>query len=126
MSVNRDTIKEMMRFGITGVVATAIHYGVYLVLNGVTDVNAAYTTGYVVSFAVNYILSAQFTFKEKKSVKNGFGFCGAHMFNYFLQIGLLNLAIRLGIDKSFAPVPVYCIAIPVNFLIVRFVFRKLS
>ena len=61
---------------------------------------------------VNYLLSAKFTFRKKKSVKNGFGFGGAHLFNYFLQIGLLNLFLWLGVSKELAPVPVYCIAIP--------------
>ena len=85
----------------------------------------AYTLGYFISFVFNYVLSARFTFRKKKSVKNGIGFGGAHLFNYLLQICLLNLFIYLGVSKTLAPVPVYCIAIPTNFIIVRFVFRKL-
>jgi hypothetical protein len=30
----------------------------------------------------------------------------------------------LGVNENFAPIPVYCIAVPVNFMLVRFVFRK--
>lgn len=124
MLLKRGTVNEIIRFGIVGALATGIHYGVYWLLNGIINLNLAYTVGYFVSFVVNYILSAQFTFRKRKSVKNGFGFCGAHLFNYLLQMGLLNLFIWLGFSKSLAPVPVYCVAIPTNFIIVRFVFRR--
>lgn len=124
MQLRRDTFLEMVRFGIVGVVATALHYGVYWLLHGVMNVSVAYTIGYVVSFVANYLLSARFTFRKKRSVKNGIGFAFAHAFNYLLQITLLNLFIWLGVSAVLAPVPVYCVAIPTNFLIVRFVFRK--
>lgn len=113
-----------MRFGIVGVIATALHYGVYLLLKEWAGMNLAYALGYFISFIANYILSACFTFKKKKSVKNGLGFCMAHLFNYLLQTGLLNFFVWLGISETLAPVPVYCIAVPVNFIIVRFVFNK--
>ena len=124
MQLRRDTFLEMVRFGIVGVVATALHYGVYWLLHGVMNVSVAYTIGYVVSFVANYLLSARFTFRKKRSVKNGIGFAFAHAFNYLLQITLLNLFIWLGVSAVLAPVRVYCVAIPTNFLIVRFVFRK--
>ena len=31
----------------------------------------------------------------------------------------------LGLSEAWAPIPVYCICIPVNFLLVRFVFNRL-
>lgn len=124
MLFSRETFFELVRFGAVGVVATALHYGVYWLLHGVMDVNVAYTLGYFVSFVANYVLSARFTFRKKRSVKNGLGFACAHLFNYLLQISLLNFFIWLGVSKVLAPVPVYCVAIPTNFLIVRFVFRK--
>ena len=99
MLFSRETFFELVRFGVVGVVATALHYCVYWLLYGVMDVNVAYTLGYLVSF----------------------GFACAHLFNYLLQISLLNFFIWLGVSKVLAPVPVYCVAIPTNFLIVRFV-----
>ena len=126
MKLNKQTVNEILRFGIVGALTTALHYGIYLVLQHYINVNVAYTVGYFVSFVFNYISSARFTFKKKESVKNGLGFCGAHAFNYCLQLGLLNLFLWLGVGRSLAPVPVYCIAVPSNFLIVRLVFRKLK
>jgi predicted histidine transporter YuiF (NhaC family) len=49
----------------------------------------------------------------------------SHGVNYVLHMILLNIFLRIGIPSSFAPIPVYCIAVPVNFLLVRTVFRKL-
>lgn len=126
MLFKREIILEIVRFGIVGGIATVLHYGVYWLLHDVINVNLAYTVGYFVSFIANYLLSARFTFHKKKSVKNGLGFAGAHVFNYVLQICLLNFFIWTGIDAALAPVPVYCIAIPTNFIIVRFVFRRLG
>ena len=59
-------------------------------------------------------------------VAHGVGFACAHLFNYVLQISLLNLFIWLGVGEELAPVPVYCIAIPTNFVLVRFVFVKMG
>lgn len=126
MRIRRDVFFEIVRFGMVGVVATALHYGVYWLLHGLMNVSVAYTIGYFVSFVANYLLSARFTFKKKKSVKNGVGFACAHLFNYVLQISLLNFFIWLGVGEALAPVPVYCIAIPTNFVLVRLVFVKIG
>ena len=123
---DKQSAREAMRFVLVGFTATAVHYGVYWLLHRFMDVTVAYTAGYLVSFVLNYVLSARFTFKKGTTVKNGLGFCAAHAFNYVLQVCLLNLFIRLGVPAALAPVPVYCIAVPVNFLVVRSVFRKLK
>lgn len=124
MLLERKNILEIIRFCIVGVVATALHYGIYLLLKNYIGLNTAYTIGYFLSFIANYLLSARFTFRKKKSVKNGVGFSCAHIFNYLLQTALLNIFIWFGISDALAPVPVYCIAIPTNFIIVRFVFSR--
>ena len=59
----KETFGQLVRFGIVGTTAAAIHYGVYWLLQHFIEVNIAYTVGYVVSFLVNYYLSAHFTFR---------------------------------------------------------------
>jgi putative flippase GtrA len=88
------------------------------------EVNVAYTIGYALSFLVNYYLTAHFTFHEKATKKNGIGFGGAHLFNYCLQIALLNFWLWVGLSKEVAPLGVYAIAVPTNFLLVRYVFKR--
>ena len=116
---------EFIRFGIVGVIATLIHYGMYYLLNLMWNYNVAYTIGYCVSFLFNFWLSAKFTFKSDPTPLKGVGFALSHLVNYGLQILVLNLAVSIGIPQTFAPVPVYVICVPVNFLLVRFVFKKI-
>ena len=107
-----------------GILATALHYGIYFLLQRFINVNIAYTLGYALSFIANFYLTAYFTFGKKPSWSKAFGFGGAHLLNYLLHIGLLNTFLWLGLSKTLAPIPVFAIAIPVNFLLVRFVFKR--
>lgn len=113
----------MIRFGIVGVAATALHYGIYYLLQPYINVNIAYTTGYALSFIANFYLTSYFTFETKPSWRKLMGMGGAHIVNYLLHIALLNLFLFMGITKTWAPIPVFAIAIPINFLLVRFVFK---
>jgi putative flippase GtrA len=119
----KEAIGEIVRFSVVGVLVTAIHYVVYWLLQLVVNVNIAWTAGYIAGFVVNYYLSAYYIFREKTSVENGAGFGGAHLVNYFLQMVLLNFFIWLGFSATMAPIGVYAVSIPVNFLLVRFVFK---
>lgn len=116
---------EFIRFGIVGVIATAVHYGIYYVLLSVINPNVAFTIGYLLSFFMNFWLSAKFTFKAEATAKRGVGFALSHLVNYGLQMIVLNVSLKLGVPETLAPVPVYLICIPVNFLLVRFVFKKI-
>lgn len=116
---------DFFRFCIVGVIATAIHYGIYWLGLKVLSPNWAYTIGYATSFCCNYLMTAKFTFRKKATAKNGIGFALSHLVNYGLQMGCLNLFLALGVGAKLAPIPVYCICIPVNFLLVRFVFNKI-
>ena len=119
----KPLVKEFIRFGVVGVLATALHYGIYYFLQSFINVNVAYTTGYLISFIVNFYLTSYFTFGTTPSWKKLVGMGGAHLVNYLLHIILLNVFLYLEVSKAWAPVPVFAIAIPVNFLFVRFVFK---
>lgn len=123
MKLTKEMIGEMVRFAVVGTLVTVIHYVVYWALQLVINVNLAWTAGYIAGFVFNYYMSAKYIFREKASVENGAGFGGAHVVNYFLQMGLLNLFLWWGWSQEMAPVGVYAVSIPVNFLLVRFVFK---
>ncbi len=120
---NSSILGEVIRFGIVGTIATGIHYGLYYLLQFWINVNVAFTLGYITSFICNFFLSSYITFRKKATLNRGLGFGGAHLLNYLLQIGLLNFFIWIGVSRIWAPLPVYAIAIPVNFLMVRYVFK---
>lgn len=118
------TLGEIIRFGIVGVFATLLHYFIYWVLQHWINLNVAYTIGYALSFVCNFFLTSYFTFKKEATVKRGIGFSGAHLFNYLFQMVLLNIFISIGLSNTLAPIPVYMIAVPVNFIIIKKVFKK--
>ena len=120
----RKDIGEAVRFCFVGVIATAIHYAIYLLLKQWLLLVVAFAIGYVSSFVANFFMTARFTFRKDATAIKGIGFFGAHAFNFLLQTSLLKLFIWAGINENYAPIPVYCIAVPVNFLLVRLVFRK--
>lgn len=120
----KQNFYEIIRFGIVGIIATIIHYGIYLALNLIITSWIAYSVGYGISFLCNFYLSNKFTFKTKPTIKKGIGFGVSHFVNYLLQVILLSIFIKLGIPDNYAPLPVFCIAVPINFLMVRFVLKS--
>ncbi|WP_308743921.1 GtrA family protein [uncultured Bacteroides sp.] len=121
--VTKSVVREFVRFGVVGVIATVLHYGIYYCLKSVANVNVAYAVGYIISFIVNFYLTSYFTFGTSPSWKKLAGMGGAHLINFLLHMILLNIFLYLGISKTWAPIPVFAIVIPVNFLLVRFVFK---
>ncbi|MGN0187176.1 MAG: GtrA family protein [Paludibacteraceae bacterium] len=125
-------LQEFIRFCIVGVIATAIHYAIYLLLihlfffNSEVWTNIAYSIGYIFSWCANLWLTAHFTFKNHVSVRRGVGFAISHLVNYGLHIIFLNFYLWLGLSDQWAPIPIYCIVVPINFILVRTVFKKLK
>lgn len=112
---------------------------------------ASYSVGYFVSLIANYIISLKWTFQTEGNMRKGMGFLLSHMINYGMHIGLLNLSMGLGVGywlvhlsncilpatfleiipllskpSSLAPIPVYLIVIPINFLLVRYFLTRQS
>ena len=112
----REKLGEVVRFGVVGVAAVLIQYGVYLLLVLFMNHNISMTLGYIISFIFNFIASTHYTFRVKANAKRGAGFALSHVINYFMQIAMLNVFIWLGISKQIAPMPMFGICVPVNFL----------
>lgn len=116
---------ELLRFCVVGIIATAIHYGVYLLMLNWVNHNVAYTIGYVLSFCCNYWLSSVFTFKVKMSVRNVVNFAVSHLLNYLFGLLLLNVVIWTGmLAEDMAPLAVFIMVIPFNFIIVRYGLKR--
>lgn len=131
----RQQLGEVVRFGIVGVTATLLQYFIYWLLLRLAihwDVEAgthtlstvAMTIGYVVSFIYNFVASTRFTFRVKANARRGAGFLFSHVVNYSLQMLTLNLFLLLGIGKQWAPIPMFCVCVPINFLLVRFFLKR--
>jgi len=123
-SQQRQRLGEIVRFGVVGVAATALQYVVYWALVHWLHPTVSLTIGYVVSFVFNFIATTKFTFRVATNARHGAGFALSHAVNYALQVALLNLFLWLGVGKQLALLPVFCVCIPVNFLLVRFFMKK--
>ena len=115
----RKRIFQLLRFGIVGIIATLIHYGTYWFFLKWVNPTLAYSIGYAVSFIFNFFLSSYFTFKIRPDIKKGIGFAFSHGINYLLHISLLNLFLYLGLPNTLAPIPVFAIVVPINFILVQ-------
>ena len=65
----KEDILQFLRFCIIGVLAAAVHYGVYLILQWWIALNIAYTAGYLISFIGNFILTNFFYFPHKANLE---------------------------------------------------------
>lgn len=123
-SRRRQQLGEVLRFGIVGVLATLLQYAIYWALIHAVNPSIAMTVGYAISFVFNFIASTRFTFRVKASASRGAGFALSHVVNYLLQMATLNLFLWLGVAKQWAPIPMFCICVPVNFILVRHFLKK--
>ena len=120
----RQKLGEVVRFGIVGVLATLLQYAIYTVLLLWCSPSLSMTVGYILSFIFNFIASTRFTFKVETNARHGAGFALSHVVNYLLQMATLNFFLWIGVSKTLAPIPMFCICVPVNFLLVRFFLKK--
>ena len=120
----RQGLGEVLRFGIVGLSATAIQYTAYWVGLQFTNHNLAMTVAYLLSFAFNLWASLRYTFRVGGTPGRGVGFAMAHVVNYLLQMATLNLFVDLGVSKTLAPLPMFAVCVPINFLLVRFFLKR--
>ncbi len=120
----RQGLDEILRFGIVGLSATAIQYTAYWVGLQFTNHNLAMTVAYLLSFSFNLWASLRYTFRVGGTPGRGAGFAMAHVVNYLLQMATLNLFVDLGVSKTLAPLPMFAVCVPINFLLVRFFLKR--
>lgn len=120
----RQTVGEVIRFGLVGGTATLLQYGAYWLLLHWLAPTLAMTVAYAISFAFNFYASTQFTFRVKATARHGAGFALSHAVNYVLQMTVLNAALWMGISDTLAPIPMFAICVPVNFVLVRYFLKR--
>lgn len=124
LNQNRDKIGEILRFGVTGVVSTLATYLFYYIFLNWLNPTISFTIAYLIAMAINYVMTTSFTFKVKANKKNAAVFVVSNIINYVLCAVFLNFFILLGVKEKWAPIPMYTICIPLNFIIVRYVMKE--
>lgn len=122
--LRRETMGEMIRFALVGGLATLLHWALYWLLLLVTVAYIAYSIAYLISFLFNFLATSYITFRSHPTWMRLWGMTGAHAVNYVVHIILLAIILHLGVPERWAPIPVFCVAVPINFLLVRYVFKN--
>lgn len=116
---------EIIRFLITGALATILQYGFYLLLLNICNLSAVFSTiiSYALSFIANYFISNLFTFKTRPSHRNAVYFTLSHLINLGLQTLLVAIFSKL-MPADYALVSAMAICVPCNYLLVRCALRQ--
>lgn len=115
-----------VRFAAVGAVATGINYGTYtLLILHFDDLwpEVAYIAAFCVSIICNFILSSYFTFSVDPTWSRAAKFLTAHLVNLANELLLLRLWLWIGVPKLYAPLCVFVITFPINYLMVRLALR---
>ena len=107
-NLNNKLIKQIIKFGIVGVIAFIIDYGTLVILKELFIINLFISTeiAFIISVIVNYILSIKFVFDVKNENNNFIPF----IILSFIGLLLTELIMYIGVDK-----------IEINYLIVKIV-----
>ena len=54
---NDERLRQFVRFGVVGVLSSAVHYAIYYLLLFVLTASISYIIGYLVSFVGNYFFT---------------------------------------------------------------------
>lgn len=120
---------QFVRFCLNGCLAVAIQYVVYWLLLQCYDgadlwTNVAYAISYLVSFCCNFIITSYWTFHSRPTWRRLAGFGSSHIVNFFVQLAFLNVYLRIGIPKEWSAFLAMGSAVPINFMMLRFVYKK--
>lgn len=119
----QPNLMELLRFTTVGVISTLINLTTYYILINLNiNTSIAYSLGYGISLIFNYILTLNFTFKTKHNNTKGAKFLLTHLFNYLLQLFILNIFLFI-VSKNIAPILTQAISMPINFFLVRKVVK---
>ena len=96
---------KLVRFGLVGLLATIIDFGVlnlFLILH--TSLILAASTGYLMGFFTSYILNGYWTFKEKKNWRNLGKFIVVNIFSLiFTNVIVVGIA-SFGVNPNEAKI----------------------
>lgn len=122
---SNDKRSEAIRFVAVGGFCTLLQYGIYVLFVNVVKVTPVVATliSYAISFIANFFFSSYFTFRSNPTAKKGVGFTLSHLINMGMQTGLVAIFKGL-VGSTLALLPALAICVPLNFLLVRFVFTS--
>lgn len=113
---------RVIRFGLVGVVNTAVYYGLYLLFKLAVPYLAAHVLAFCLSMVGSYFMSCYFTFRTKPTWRKFLLFPLSNATNFVITtVGLYVLVSLLHLDQRIAPLIAAAAAIPFTFVVAQFV-----
>lgn len=116
--------KQILRFAITGTLSTLLMFCIYVSIYQVVNYQYAYLISYSISVIALYFMNLKFVFYKHASLRSFIKFPLIYLFQYLVGAASLEFIVKLGFSKTFAPILVVIILIPVTFLLNRIVFMR--
>lgn len=116
--------RDALRFIVGGGLNTAVSYSLYLLLNLFLPYMYAYGIAYIMGILFSYVLSAKWVFRVGMSWKTFALFPLVYAVQFALTSGLVWLLVeKISVSETFAPLIAIGMALPVTFLMSRYVLK---
>ncbi|WP_309110548.1 GtrA family protein [Saccharothrix sp.] len=118
---------RIVRFGLVGVLNTAVYYGLYLLLKLALPYMAAHIVAFVLAMVGSYFMNCFFTFRTKPSWKTFLLFPLSNATNFVVTTtGLWVLVTWFAVNQRVAPLLAAAVAIPFTFIVAQLVLTGRS
>ena len=115
-------LRHLSRFVVVGVVNTGVYYAFYLVAHAVAPYLVAHLVALAVAMVVSFFLNCYWTFRTRPTWRKFLVFPLTNATNYVLMtVGVVVLVEWLHVGQRIAPLISAVAAIPVTFLLSRWV-----
>ena len=115
---------QFIRFVGTGVVNTAVGYGVYLALLSFLPYLVAYAIAYVVGIAFSYLLMTRFVFDAPRRWSTALRFPAVYIVQYLMNSAVIYVLVeRFGVAPFAAALVAIALSVPVTFVLARTILR---
>lgn len=116
--------RRWLLFLFVGGTNTVVSYGIYLALNLIWSYQSAYLVSYVLGICLSYLLNSRFVFRIPLSWRGIFAYPLVYLIQYLASAAALGTLVEvLHVHKSFAPLIVTAIMIPLTYSMSRLVLQ---
>lgn len=113
---------RLVRFGVIGVINTAVYYALFLFFHLWMEYLVAHVTAFVIAMIGSYFLNCYFTFRVRPGWRTFLLFPLSNASNFIVTTVALWITVdRLGLDPRIAAIMVAVVAVPITYLVARII-----
>ena len=125
MILNLESFKQMVRYGVVGVIGASIHFGTVILLVEVFKQNPVYSSafGFSIVVAISYLLNKHWTFKVKEKGKSNrfFKYIVVSCLGFGINVSIMYYSVNIAHWSYILGQSIVTVVIPVsNFTLNKF------